>query len=70
MIWEGSMSTILNNDSPAVDANTAQGIKTANLVKNHKEQEAQMAIDLIASASIVSLPQPLGNSGHNINIKV
>lgn len=64
------MSIILNNDSPAVDVNTAHDIKTANLVKNHKEQEAQMAIDLIASASIVSLPQPIGSSGHNIDVKV
>ncbi len=64
------MSIILNNDSPAVDASTAHGIKTANLVKNHRAQEAQMAIDLIASASIVPLPQPVGNSGNNVNLKV
>lgn len=61
------MSLILNNEEVTVDASTAQGIKTASLVKNHKEVEAKMVIELIASATI---PQPQGNSGHNINIKV
>ncbi|MCW8863688.1 MAG: cytoplasmic protein [Colwellia sp.] len=64
------MSIVLNSDAAPVDTSTAQGVKTANLVKAHKESEAQMAIELIASASIVTLPQPVGNSGHNINIKV
>lgn len=64
------MSITLNNDTTPVDTTTAHGIKTAHLIKNQKESEAQMAIDLIASAAIVSLPQPVGNSGYNINIKV
>lgn len=64
------MSLVLNNDPQTVDTSTAQGIKTANIVKDQQALEAQMALELISSASLETALQPVGNSGHNINIKV
>jgi len=60
------------NSTSGVETNTetAHAIKTAQLAKSQAEIEGQMALDLIASASLESLPQPVGNVGQTINVKV
>jgi len=64
--------TIGNNDAVQTDIKTGHALKTAGLVKESKEREGQMAMDLIASATsaIQNLPAPTASSGNNINIKV
>lgn len=61
------------NGSNAVSMTTETLLeaKTAKLALSQTELEGQMAIDLIASASVdnASLPA-VGNSGHNVSIKV
>ena len=61
------------NGSNAVSmaTETLLEVKTAKLAKSQTELEGQMALSLIASADVdnVSLPA-VGNSGHNVNIKV
>ncbi len=61
------------NGSNAVSLTTETLLeaKTANLAKSQTELEGQMTLNLIASAAVdnVSLPT-VGNSGHNVNIKV
>ena len=64
------MSLTLNNDNPVSEITTGHALKTANLTKNQQEREGQMAINLIESANIDAIALPVGNSGHNINIKV
>jgi len=64
------MSITLNNDNAVTEINTGHALKTANLTKNQQELEGQMAIKLIESANIEAIAAPVGNSGHNINIKV
>ncbi|MFB2652927.1 cytoplasmic protein [Shewanella seohaensis] len=43
--------------------NGAVGVKVAQLAKEQQKAEGQMVVDLINAA----IPQPVGNSGHNIN---
>lgn len=64
------MSITLSNTTDAVQTNTssAHGVLTAKKAKNQQELEGQMALNLIQSASI-NTQTPVGNSGHNINIK-
>lgn len=64
--------TIGNTEAVQTDINTGHALKTANLVKDGKEREGQMAMELIASATsaIQNLPAPTASSGNNINIKV
>lgn len=64
------MSLTLNNDNQVREVTTGHALKTANLSKDQQELEGKMAIDLIESANIGELAQPIGNSGQNINIKV
>ena len=67
------MSISLNNtEGVQTNITTGHGLKTAKLSQNQQELEGQMALKLIASAGSVgsaALPT-IGNSGHNINIKV
>ncbi len=63
------MSITLNNDNAVTEINTGHALKTANLSKSQQELEGQMAINLIESANINAIAAPVGNSGHNINIK-
>jgi len=67
------MSISLNNtESVQTNITTGHGLKTAVISKNQQELEGEMALKLIASAAGVdsaALPT-IGNSGHNINIKV
>ncbi len=65
--------TITVGSSDAIQSNTdsAHAILTAKKAQSQQELEGQMALELIQSASIDSIaPIPVGNSGHNINIKV
>ena len=64
------MSLTLNNENAVREVTTGHALKTANLSKDQQELEGQMAIDLIESAYIGSLAQPIGNSGQKINIIV
>jgi len=68
------MSTITGstNSTNLIQTNTqtAVAIKTASLVKNQQSLEGEMALALIQSANIDSLPVPVGNVGTQINIKV
>ena len=67
------MSLSLNNtEGVQTNITTGQALKTAGLSKNQQELEGEMALKLIASAAGIdssTLPT-VGNSGHNINIKV
>jgi len=69
----GFMSITLNNtEGVQTNITTGHGLKTAKLSQNQQELEGEMALKLIASAAgldSVVLPS-VGNSGHNINIKV
>ena len=64
------MSITLNNDNANTEINTAEALKTAALQKNQQELEGEMELKLIGSANIDTVSSPVGNSGHNINIKV
>lgn len=60
------MSISLNSQAIAPNlANGAVGVKVAQLAKEQQKVEGQIAVDLIKA----STPQPVGNSGHNINTK-
>ena len=67
------MSLSLNNtEGVQTNITTGQALKTAGLSKNQQELEGEMALKLIASAAGIdsaTLPT-VGNSGHNIYIKV
>lgn len=67
-----SIGNIDNSQATSVqtNTNTAQGIKTAQKANSQAEIEGQMALNLIASAGINSVPAPTATSGNNINIKV
>jgi hypothetical protein len=49
-----------------------QALLSAALDKSQQEIEAQMALQLIQSATVLNtgVPAPIGNSGFQINIKV
>jgi len=65
------MTLAINNTSPTVtNTESAAAIKTAQLAQDQMSIEGKMAMDLIQSAALPSVPAPVGNSGHNINIKV
>jgi hypothetical protein len=65
------MSVELNANNPvSLSTETVLAVKSANLVKSQSELEGQMALALIASASVDNISLPTGNSGQNINIKV
>jgi len=63
------MSITIGSSTDAVLANieTPHALKTAKLAQSQQEIEAQMALQLIQSASI---QVPSGKSGNHINIKV
>jgi len=67
------MSISLNNtEGVQTNITTGHALKTAKLSQSQQELEGEMALKLIASAvgaDSVALPT-VGNSGHNINIKV
>jgi len=67
------MSISLNNtESVQKNITTGHALLTAKLAQGQQELEGEMALKLIASAAGVdsaALPT-VGNSGHNINIKV
>ena len=65
------MSVELNINNPvSLSTETVLAMKSANLVKSQSELEGQMALDLIASASLDGISLSIGNVGQNINIKV
>lgn len=65
------MSIIIGaNNSTQTNTDTAVALKTANLAKNQQSREGQMALELIQSANIGSVPAVSGNVGSQINIKV
>jgi hypothetical protein len=58
------MAISLNTSS--IPVNTSNGdvdVKVAQLAKEQQKAEGKIAVDLINAAT----PQPVGNSGHNIN---
>ncbi len=63
--------TLGSTDSVQTNTDTSHAVLTAKKAQTQQEIEGQMALKLINSASVdtVALP-PVGNSGHNINIKV
>lgn len=70
------MSVELNANNPvAMNTETLLAVQSANITKSQTELEGQMALALIASASIgdQSLPvssNVVGNIGQNISIKI
>lgn len=66
------MSVELNtNNSVAMNTETILAVQSANLTKSQTELEGQMALALIASASVGDESLPVvGNIGQNISIKV
>ncbi len=56
-------------DSALIKTSSPQALKTANVAQSQQETEAQMALQLIQSATIQVPSLPSGNSGHNINIR-
>ncbi len=60
----GSVNSVQTNTDSAV------GLKTAGLVKNQQETEAEMALKLIETAALVGVSAPTASSGTQINIKV
>ena len=66
------MSVELNtNNSVAMNTETILAVQSANLTKSQTELEGQMALALIASASVDDENLPVaGNIGQNISIKV
>ena len=58
------MAISLNTSSiPVNTSNGDVGVKVAQLAKEQQKAEGQIAVNLINAAT----PQPVGNSGHNIN---
>ncbi len=63
--------TIGSTDSVQTNTESAHAILTAKKAQSQQEIEGQMALKLIESASPEAVAMPaVGNSGHNINIKV
>ncbi|MCL1080140.1 cytoplasmic protein [Parashewanella spongiae] len=50
-------------------SNETANTKVLKMANDQQEMEGQMAMQLIEAASLDRL-QPVGNAGHNINIKV
>lgn len=63
--------TLGSTDSVQTNTESSHAILTAKKAQSQQEIEGQMALKLINSASVdtVTMP-PVGNSGHNVNIKV
>lgn len=65
------MSIAVNqNNSGGIAPSSGAELLTAALSKSQQEIEGKMALQLIQSASIDNLPEPVGNSGFQVNIKV
>lgn len=70
------MSVELNaNNSVAMNTETILAVQSAKLTKSQTELEGQMALALIASASVGEQSLPVsgnvaGNIGQNVSIKV
>lgn len=63
--------TLGSTDTVQTSTDSAHAILTAKKAQSQQEIEGQMALKLINSASIDVAAMPaVGNSGHNINIKV
>ncbi|PKI16166.1 hypothetical protein [Colwellia sp. 12G3] len=58
------------NNSVAAQPTSGAELLTAALSKSQQEIEGKMALQLIQSAKINSVPAPTGNSGFQVNIKV
>ncbi len=58
------------NNSVTTKSSTSAEVITAALANKQQETQGQMAVKLIQSASIDSLPAPSGNSGFQVNMKV
>lgn len=73
MSVEFNANSLISSHSLTSNLETQLAVKTANLTKSQTEITGKMALDLITSAATVidnvSLPT-IGNSGHNVNIKV
>jgi len=62
---------VSSSNAVALTTETLLEAKTANLAKSQAELEGQMALNLIASAAVDNVSVPaIGNSGHNVSIKV
>lgn len=62
---------VSSSNAVALTTETLLEAKTANLAKSQAELEGQMALNLIASAAVNNVSVPaIGNSGHNVSIKV
>lgn len=62
---------VSSSNAVALTTETLLEAKTANLAKSQAELEGQMALNLIASAAVDNVNVPaIGNSGHNVSIKV
>ncbi|MCO4797753.1 MAG: cytoplasmic protein [Colwelliaceae bacterium] len=62
--------TIGSTDAGNTNIDTGHALLTEKKVRDQQELEGQMAIKLIEASSIDSVTTPpVGNSGHNINIK-
>lgn len=46
------------------------GVKVAQLAKEQQEVEGEIALQLIQATEPAAASAPVGNSGHNINIKI
>ncbi|OKY24959.1 hypothetical protein [Thalassotalea sp. PP2-459] len=64
------MSITISNTVDAVQQNTTKGggVIVAKKANDQQALEGQMALKLIES-SVINTQTPVGNSGHNINIK-
>ncbi|MDO6428857.1 cytoplasmic protein [Thalassotalea sp. 1_MG-2023] len=64
------MSITISNTVDAVQQNTTEGggVIVAKKANDQQTLEGQMALKLIES-SVINTQTPVGNSGHNINIK-
>lgn len=51
-------------------SNGSVGVKVAQLAKGQQEAEGEIALQLIQAALPETPVAPVGNSGHNVNIKV
>jgi hypothetical protein len=58
------------DNSVATTSGTSAEVINAALTKKQQETQGQMAVKLIQSANIDSLPAPSENSGFQVNIKV
>ncbi len=62
--------SIGQNTSVAAQSTSGAELLTAALAKNNQEAEGKMALQLIQSANVNNVPEPTGNSGFHVNIKV